>query len=268
MTDAWFEVAFGAHYPALYAHRDSAEAALCFELLPTMAPLSPHGKPVLDLGCGDGRHLEFLVKAGLPCLGLDLSSPLLELASQRSLGTPLIRGDMRSIGLKDQSLDSVLSLFTAFGYFGRLQDNVVVVEEVSRILCSGGHWFLDYFNCDRVVQELGNGQDFIRERAVGNMKIRETRRYSAQDSQVSKEVELHPLPSSTQPTEPAPQNHPLPLEGLRYTEKVAVFSLAEMDQLALKHGLERVASAGSYEGAELSMGHRWILVYRKTKMQS
>jgi len=267
MTDAWFEVAFGAHYPALYAHRDRAEAALCFDLLPTMAPLSPHGKLVLDLGCGDGRHLEFLVKAGLPCVGLDLSSPLLELASQRSQGAPLIRGDMRAIGLKEQSLDSVLSLFTAFGYFGPLQDNAVVVEGVSRILCSGGHWFLDYFNCDQVVQELGSGQDFVREREVGNMRIRETRRYSARDSQVSKEVELHPVPSSIQSTDPAPHEQPLPHEGLRYTEKVAVFSLAEMDQLALKHGLERVASAGSYDGAELSKGHRWILVYRKTKMQ-
>ncbi len=267
MTEAWFEVAFGAHYPALYAHRDSAEAALCFEMLPTLAPLSPHGKPVLDLGCGDGRHLEFLVKADLPCVGLDLSSPLLELASQRPHGAPLIRGDMRAIGLKDQSLDSVLSLFTAFGYFGQLQDNVVVVEEVSRILCSGGHWFLDYFNCERVVEELGSGQDFVRERVVGSMKIRETRRYSARDSQVSKEVELQPVTCSLQSTESALQDQSLPLEGLRYTEKVAVFSLEEMDQLALKHGLERVASAGSYEGAELSMGHRWILVYRKTKMQ-
>ncbi len=263
MNDAWFEIAFGAHYPVLYAHRDRAEAALCFELLPRLAPFSPHGKPVLDLGCGDGRHLEFLVNAGLSCVGLDLSAPLLELASQRLGCAPLVRGDMRNLGFLGQSFDSVLSLFTAFGYFGPLRDNAVVVQEVSRILSSGGHWFLDYFNCERVVQELGGEQEFVRERVEAGMRIRETRRYSTEDSQVSKDVELLPLETTAEST----AENPLPLEGLRYTEKVAVFSLEEMDAMARAHGLERVASSGSYEGADLAQGQRWILVYRKTKTQ-
>ena len=61
MTDPaggpWFATAFGAHYPLLYRHRDADEAARAVALLPTLAPLH---EPILDLGCGDGRHLALL----------------------------------------------------------------------------------------------------------------------------------------------------------------------------------------------------------------
>ena len=258
MTDAWFEVAFGAHYPSLYAHRNRAEAEQCFDLLPTLAPLSQNGKPVLDLGCGDGRHLEFLTSAGYSCVGLDLSDSLLKIAHQRPGMAPLVRADMRYLSFKNQSLDTILSLFTAFGYFGPIRDNAVVVKEVSRVLNPGGHWFLDYFNCDRIVQELGNEEKFVRERVEAGMRIKEVRQYSASSAQVSKNVELIP---ESQPE----NNSSLPSDGLRYTEKVAVFKLSEMDELAAMHGLERVTAAGGYDGVPLGEGPRWILVYRKTK---
>ncbi len=261
MSEAWFKVAFGAHYPALYAHRNRAEAKQCFDLLPRLAPLSVNNKPVLDLGCGDGRHLEFLVDAGVACVGLDLSDSLLKIASARALCPALVQGDMRIPAFIDSSFDSVLSLFTAFGYFGSLTDNSAVVEEISRILTPGGHWFFDYFNCDKVVEELGNEQPFVRERTESGMNITETRRYSSRQAVVNKDVELLPLPSDHKKC----VQHSLPPEGLRYTEQVAVFTLQEMDALASSHGLQRVNSAGGYNGVPLGEGPRWILVYQKQR---
>jgi len=55
----------------------------------------------------------------------------------------------------------------------------------------------------------------------------------------------------------------VPARGLRYTEAVAVFDLAEMDALAGESGLTRVAAAGAYDGAALGDGDRWLLVYRR-----
>lgn len=256
MADSWFEVAFGSHYPEIYGHRNQAEADLCLELLPQLAPLSAQGLPVLDLGCGDGRHLQALNNAQCYCIGLDLSAPLLDLAQQRPNPASLIRGDMRCLPFSSQSLDSVLSLFTAFGYFGALKNNASMVQEVSRVLSPGGYWFLDYFNCDRVRSELGSGEKFQRKRNHQGMSILEIRRYSEADEMVTKEVHLEKIPGSDSLVD-------LPAQGLHYTEQVAVFSLTEMDNLARDFGMKRIASAGSYAGAALGEGDRWILVYRK-----
>ncbi len=251
MSDSWFEVAFGAHYPVIYAHRDEAEARACFELLPKLASLGNGQKPVLDLGCGDGRHLQALAQNEIPAVGLDLSASLLEKAAQRQACPPLVRSDMRWLPFASRSFSSVLSLFTAFGYFGALADNGPVVAEIARVLAPGGHWFFDYFNCDRVRSELGSGEDFVRERKIDGLRVTETRRFFPDESVVRKRVELQG------------RSHlfDLPEKGLEYTEKVAVFSLEQMDEIAQAHGLKRVASAGSYFGDELGNGDRWLLVY-------
>jgi len=256
VPESWFEVAFGPHYPELYGHRDEAEARRCLELLPKLGELSPNGLPVLDLGCGDGRHLSFIGEMNLHVIGLDLSAHLLELASRRQRQVPLLRGDMRHLPFLDQSLDSVFSLFTAFGYFGSLWENENMVQQVSRVLARGGHWFLDYFNCDQVRRELGSGEKFSRQRTGEGMRIHETRRYSQTKGVVSKEVRLEKLPG-------AGSARTIPSEGLCYTEQVAVFDLEQIDSLAARNGLTRVASAGSYRGDPLENGDRWILVYRK-----
>ncbi len=256
MSVPWFEVAFGAHYPEIYARRDQAEADQCLQLLPSLAPLSIHGLPVLDLGCGDGRHLSSLREAQFNVIGLDLSAPLLNLASKRPHSPPLVRGDMRQLPFADHSFGSVLSLFTAFGYFGSLAKNAYMVQQVARVLSTGGHWFLDYFNCDKVRDELGSGEKFQRERTTKGLKITETRMYSQNESIVSKEVQLEKIPGSD-------ASAYLPAEGLKYTEQVAVFGLDEIDKLARHQGLIRVASAGGYAGGKLAGGDRWILVYRK-----
>lgn len=248
MSKPWFETAFGAHYPRLYAHRNEAEARLCLDLLPRLAPLSAHGAPVLDLGCGDGRHLQRITALAGTAFGLDLSLDLLQLAAGRGEGLNLVRGDMRHLPLQDSSLDGVLSLFTAFGYFGPLPRNAPVVREVSRVLAPGGHWFLDYLDAERVRAELEQQSAVRRERRLGDVPVVETRRLSDDGTQVCKDVSLRIAPDQ---------------EPLQYTEEVALFTVAQMDELAASHGLRRVAAAGSYAGAALGDGDRWILVYRK-----
>ncbi len=266
MTDhpdrSWFQDAFGAHYPLLYQHRDEAEAGRCLELLPTLAPLSDQpGDLVLDLGCGDGRHLQWLTAAGLLAIGLDLSPHLLTLAAARQgpNAVPLVQGDMRFLPFRRDSFATVLSLFTAFGYFGPPSANAEPVVEIARVLRRGGHWFLDYFDGDQVRAELGDGRQHTRERELGCLHIKEVRRYHPDRQQVVKDVELTSLPG--QAAEAA--NHGIGLTGLRYSEQVAVFTLNELDNLAQMQGLERVAAAGGYEGQPLGQGSRWLLVYRK-----
>lgn len=71
----WYETAFGAHYRWLYAHRYDAEAERCAHTLARRIDLTRG--PVLDLGCGAGRHLSVLAAHGADTVGLDLSAALL-----------------------------------------------------------------------------------------------------------------------------------------------------------------------------------------------
>ncbi|MGD9548331.1 MAG: class I SAM-dependent methyltransferase [Candidatus Krumholzibacteriia bacterium] len=270
MPDPWFVTAFGAHYPALYAHRDEAEADRCLDLLPRLAPLEGSGPaaglPLLDLGCGDGRHLVPLASLSVPVVGLDLSPPLLA-GARRRLGDPggassaaLVRGDMRRLPFCDASLGGVLSLFTAFGYFGPLGANDRVVAEVGRVLAAGGHWFLDYFDAGQVRRELeAAGAPARRDRVAGPCAVTETRRLGPAGEVVIKDVVLTPLPGREDEADalgvgPA---------GLSYREQVALFGLEDLDALAAAHRLERIAGAGGYEGEPLGGGSRWLLVYRR-----
>ena len=263
MTDNWFAQAFGAHYPLLYQHRDAAEASKCLDLLPRLAPfVVGRDRLVLDLGCGDGRHLELLAELGYAAVGLDLSAELLRGARSRNGdGAPstLVRGDMRRLPFAEASFSAVLSLFTAFGYFGPPAANQDPVREVARVLTPGGHWFLDYFDGDQVRAELGGGESHTRERELGPLVVREERKFVPDDCLVVKRVRLGVRPGHQ--VEAAKLG--VPAEGLAYTEKVAVFTRRELDDMAAKEGLARVGAAGGYEGQPFGEGSRWIMVFRK-----
>jgi SAM-dependent methyltransferase len=255
---AWYHTAFGAHYPALYAHRDRAEARQCLALLPRLAPLGPG--PVLDLGCGEGRHLQELAAAGVPAVGLDLSAALLVRARAAAPGRPLVRGDMRQLPFRAQACSAVLSLFTAFGYFGPVARHEPVTAGIARVLRPGGHWFLDFLDSERVAAELAGGAP-VRERELGGVAVHEQRQLASAPRRVIKTVTL--TPGEGDPASAARLG--IPAGGLQYREEVTLMSLEELDGLAAGAGLVRVAAAGDYDGAPLQPGAsaRWLLVYRR-----
>jgi len=254
----WYQAAFGAHYPLLYAHRDEAEAAQCLALLPTLASLGDG--PILDLGCGQGRHLGILRRQGLAVVGLDLSPDLLRVARQDLPTASLTRADMRRIPLGERSVSAVLSLFTAFGYFGSVAAHQPVVDDIARVLQPGGHWYLDFLDSDKVAADLA-GTEKVTEREVGPLIIHERRRLAEGPRRVIKSVRV--VPAEGQEEEAAA--HGVSMAGLDYAEEVTLLSLAEIDELAAGAGLLRSAAVGDYDGGALvpGTGPRWILVYKK-----
>ncbi len=255
---SWYTQAFGAHYPWLYRHRDAREAARCLDLLPRLAPLG--AGPVLDLGCGQGRHLGLLATRGLPAVGLDLSPQLLALARAADPGQRLVRGDMRAIPCATGSCTAVLSLFTAFGYFRTPTEHAAVVHDVARVLAPAGHWFLDFLNSERVALELAAGpRETVRE--DGPVTVREHRRLAADPRRAVKDVTV-----TVRGDDEAAAALGVPREGLRYAEEVELFRLDELDALADAARLRRVAAAGDYDGGPLApTSPRWLLVFERAK---
>lgn len=254
--------AFGSHYPHLYTHRDSADAAACVRTCDRLRPLGTG--PVLDLGCGAGRHLPHLAAIGAAGAAMDLSAPLLrEAAGVVPPGFGLLRGDMRRLPVRDGSLTAILSLFTAFGYFGPLPAHRGVVAGVARALAPGGAWYLDYLNCRLVRGELAGGVEIAEESEMGPCLVRRRKRLDGKGERVLKDVELRPLPGRRDEADALG----VPADGLRYTEQVALFEIEELDALAAQQGLDRVAAAGGYDGSPLrpESSERWLLVYAKRR---
>ena len=74
----------------------------------------PDARTLLDVGCGSGRHLEYL-RAHYDVEGLDISDALLALARRRLPGVPLHQGNLRGFDL-GRRFDVVTCLFSAIGY--------------------------------------------------------------------------------------------------------------------------------------------------------
>jgi len=261
---SWYETAFGRHYGWLYAHRDAAEAVACIDAVSDMLPLAA-GR-VLDLGCGEGRHLAPLVRrCPHGVVGADLSSGLLHAAREGlddASGVGLVRADMRALPFGAGAFATVLSLFTAFGYFGRLTAHRDLLGDIARVLETGGCWCLDYLNCRNVRRDLAmSTKPVVRE--AGPCRVTETKRLDGDGARVLKRVEIAPRPGHVE----AAAACGVPAAGLDYTEAVALFEPEELDALAAEAGLSRVAARGGYDGRAFAPddAQRWILAYGKDR---
>jgi SAM-dependent methyltransferase len=252
MPDPWYRTAFGAHYRTLYAHRDAQEAARCVALLGEAGVLAD---PLLDLGCGDGRHLTPLLDRSGWVVGIDLSPELLAAARERRPRAALVRGDMRRLPLAGGVCGTVVSLFTAFGYFADDRENERPVAEVARVLRTGGHWCLDVPDAERIRAELGDGRARVREREAGPLAVRESRCWHEATRTVRKHVRIRGRSGAG--TAEAGQAE------LEYEERVRIYELTELTELAARHGLDRAGGWGGYGGEPLGEGDRWLLVFRR-----
>jgi D-alanine-D-alanine ligase len=112
-----------------------------------------HTDRILDLCCGQGRHvLEFARRGFQSVSGLDRSRTLIRLARNRArkerLDVRFHEGDARRFRLPAASFDCVAILGNSFGYFERDSDDLAVLRSVSRVLRTEGSILLDLADGD------------------------------------------------------------------------------------------------------------------------
>jgi D-alanine-D-alanine ligase len=103
---------------------------------------------ILDLCCGQGRHVLELARRGFQHVsGIDRSRYLIRLAKKRAqaerLAVAFREGDARSPRLPDNSFDCVCIMGNSFGYFSNKQDDEKVLRAVGKILRQSGTLVLD-----------------------------------------------------------------------------------------------------------------------------
>jgi SAM-dependent methyltransferase len=146
------------------------------------------GLPVLDAGCGAGRHLDALRRRGLPVLGLDLSADLLGTATGRAAAAGrLVRADLRQPPLRERGFAAVALLFTAFGYFDD-RANAECLARLARLVAAGGCLLLDLPDPDHLAATLVPASE---RRTPAGLVVAERRRLDG--ARVEKAVEVrHP----------------------------------------------------------------------------
>lgn len=155
----WFD---SPYYHLLYSHRDFREAEMFLDNLLRHIEI-PKSSAVLDLGCGKGRHSIYLQGKGFDVTGIDLSvESIQEAKKHNSAGPDFVVADMRTFSLNRQ-FDCVMNLFTSFGYFDKIEDNLRVLNNVSNHLRPEGIFVLDYFNASSVRKHLPFSTEITRQ---------------------------------------------------------------------------------------------------------
>jgi len=95
----------------------------------------PSGGRVLDVGCGDGRHLTAAAARGCRAVGVDYDESTLR-DTQRRLapGIQLLAADATRLPFRDAAFDAVICTET----FEHVPDDARAMREIARVLVDGG----------------------------------------------------------------------------------------------------------------------------------
>lgn len=111
------------------------------------------GGPVLEIGCGTGRVLLPIARAGAEITGLDLSAKMLGVCREKLAREPadvrgrvkLVQSDMRVFDL-GRTFKLITIPFRPFQHLISVEDQLACLACVNKHLAPGGRFILDIFN--------------------------------------------------------------------------------------------------------------------------
>lgn len=185
VKNEWFKTWFDSpFYALLYKNRSFEEAAAFIDRIVVLDSLKEIHY-ILDLACGRGRHAVHFHQKGFDVVGLDLSQNSIAFAKQfEKDGLVFEHGDMRYFAL-DRKFDAVFNLFTSFGYFLHLEENIKVLQNVNSHLKPNGLFILDYFNAEKVLSDLVPQETKIIEGVSFDIQKR------VENGQIVKTIDVH-----------------------------------------------------------------------------
>lgn len=237
--EEWFRSWFGPLYEELYSHRDPTEAADQVASLLFRTGKIDH--PVLDAGCGAGRHLSCLREQGCRAVGVDLSRHLLSRAVSQRRG-PVACADLRHPPFRAESFGLVASFFTVFGYLDTPSDDAALFASLAALVRRGGWFFQDLPNPAHVRSTLVPRD----ERAIEGGRVVQERAIVGDQVVKTITVERGGCPPD------------------QYFERVRLWELDDIDRLASSLGLERTFIFGDARGAPaMPDSSRQAILWRK-----
>jgi len=179
--DEWFDTIY---YHILYKNRDYTEAGVFLDNVIKYLSIEPESK-ILDLACGKGRHSIYLNKKGFDVTGVDLSGQSI-LSAKKSENEKLSfqTHDMRDV-FESNKFDYVFNLFTSFGYFDTIEENLSVIDATMQSLKPKGRFLIDFLNPYVVINNLVSEE----KKEIDNIHFNITRELS-QDNYIVKKINI------------------------------------------------------------------------------
>lgn len=172
-TTSWFEdeTFWQSSYPFLFPEEKFVAGEAEVAALQKLTGLS-FGR-VLDLCCGPGRHSIPLARQGAEVTAVDRSRFLLEKARSRAgletLNIEWVQEDMRTF-VRPSRFELVINLFTSFGYFGDVDEDLAVLRNVFCSLVLGGLFVIDVIGKEIVAR--GFAPNVVEKREDGTMLVK------------------------------------------------------------------------------------------------
>jgi len=91
----------------------------------------PKSAKIIDIGCGNGRHLIEAKKRGLDVIGLDISRNLLKIAKRKTC-VPLVLGNALALPFKESAFDSSICIAVVH-HFKAEKDRISCLKEIARV---------------------------------------------------------------------------------------------------------------------------------------
>lgn len=196
---------------------------------------------VLDLACGKGRHSIFLNKKGLDVTGVDLSAKSIEFA--KNFENVNLRFDVHDMREKlNNKFDAIFNLFTSFGYFEDVNDNIAVLETIKNSMKPNSVAVIDFMNAEKVVCKLVGSE--IQKRGDIDFEIHRF----VKDNIIHKNIKF--------------KDNDVKYD---FTEKVQAIKLSNFESCISKVELKLVKTFGNYnlEEFDVNSSDRLILILTK-----
>ena len=240
-ADERFDRLFDEAYIELYDPRMDPAAAEAEAVAAASRAGCSRGAEILDCPCGYGRYDAALARAGFRVTGADRSEVLLAEARRRldGLGVALVQADYRELPFPDDRFDAVLNLFTSLGYTGK-EGDTEALREFRRVLRRGGRLVVETMHRDRLA------------------RIFQARRwerlptgYLIEDSSFDQVASVHEN-TITYIRDDG--------ERREFPYRIRCYTVTELVEMVCAAGFESVECCGGYDGRELTLDTRLVLV--------
>ncbi len=141
----WWQTFYSGHYVDF--HREAVGRKQTPEEVDFMLKLLqlPAEARVLDLGCGEGRHIIEMAKRGYQMTGVDITKPLLDIAranaAKQKLDIQFEERDMRDLPWGN-SFDAAYCVWGSFGIFDEM-GNEDLLKAIYQALKPGGRLIIE-----------------------------------------------------------------------------------------------------------------------------
>lgn len=243
-TENWYKTWFNSpYYHMLYRRRDHEEAAAFIDhFLKYLNP--PSTDKILDLGCGKGRHSIYMNRKGYDVTGIDISEQ--NIAYAEAFENDTLRfaiHDMRE-PFDPGRFDLAVNLFTSFGYFDSMDENLRVLRATNANLKHKGRVLIDYLNAELLRNTLVESETQRINNVVFNIER------SIENEMIIKKIEIIDGPDT-----------------FRFEERVKALDKQDFAGLLAQSGFELLDVFGTYSLTRFipETSPRLIIIARKFK---